>query len=65
MSHKPDAEKGLPPAPTSSGPSFPSHLFLLADYSTLEPVEVELVNRPVTVEELQIEALLAESECEV
>lgn len=63
MSHKPDTEKSLPQAPTSSGSS--PHSFLLADYSILEPVEVELVNHPVTVKEPQFEALVADSECEV
>ena len=65
MSQTPDAKRTPPQVLTSSGPSFVSHLFLLADYSILEPVEVELVNHPVTVEEPQFEALVAESECEV
>jgi hypothetical protein len=65
MSHKSDAEKKLAQALTLSGPSFASHLFLLADYSILEPVEVELVDHLVNVEEPQFEALVADSECEV
>jgi hypothetical protein len=65
MSHKPDAEKELPQAPTSSRSSFASHLFLLADYNILKPVEVELVDHPVSAEEPQFEALVADSECEV
>jgi hypothetical protein len=65
MSHKSDTEKNLPQAPTLSGPSFASHLLLLADYSILEPIEVELVDYPISVEEPQFEALVADSECEV
>jgi hypothetical protein len=65
MSHKPDAEKKLPQALISSRSSFTSHFFLLADYKILEPVEVELVDHPVTAEEPQFEALVADSECEV
>jgi hypothetical protein len=64
MSHKLDAERTLSRDPTPSEPSFISS-FLLADYSILEPVEVELVDQPVTVEEPQFEALVADSECEV
>jgi len=64
MSNKPDAERTLPQNPTSSGPSFTSS-FLLADYSMLEPVEVELVDHPVSVEEPQFAVLLADGQCEV
>jgi hypothetical protein len=38
---------------------------LLTDYGTLEPVEVELIERPVEIKELQFEALVADAQCEV
>jgi hypothetical protein len=65
MSHKPDAERTLPQDPTSSEPPPFLHPFLLADYNMVEPVEVELVAYPVTAEEPQFEALLADGQCEV
>ena len=65
MSHKPDAERTLLQDPTSPVPPYISHPFLLADYSTLGPVEVELVEYSVVVKEPQYEALVADSECEV
>jgi hypothetical protein len=65
MSHKPDAERTLTQDPPTAEPPFASHSFLLADYSTLELAEVELVDHPVSVEEPQFEALVADSECEV
>ena len=64
MPHKLDTERTLSQDPIPSELSFISS-FLLADYSILESVEVELVNHPVTVEEPQFEALVADSECEV
>jgi len=64
MSHKLDAERILPQDPTPSRLSSISS-FLLADYKILEPVEVELTSHPVTVEESQFEALLADGQCEV
>jgi len=65
MSHKPDAERIPSQDLTSSEPLPVSHSFLLADYDMLEPVEVELVDHPVTLEEPQFEALLADGQCEV
>jgi len=65
MSHKPNAEKTILQDPTSSVPPHALHPFLLADYSTLELVEVELVEYPVSPNEPQFEALVADSECEV
>jgi hypothetical protein len=65
MSHKPDVEKAVPQDPALSDPSCASGLFLLADYSTSGPVEVELVDHPVSPEDPQLEALVADSQCEV
>jgi hypothetical protein len=67
MSHKPDLdlEKAVPQNPESSEPSCTSRLFLLADCGALGPVEVELVDHPVTMEDLPVRALVADSQCEV
>ena len=66
MFHKPDTEKTLPQERVSPGEARPvSHPFLLAGYGTLEEVKVELVDHPVTLEEPQFEALVADSQCEV
>lgn len=68
MSRKPDSKSTVsqgPQDPTSSKPSCASRLFLLADYGTSGPVEVELVDHPVHLEEPQFEALVADSQCEV
>jgi hypothetical protein len=58
-------KRTLPQDPPTAEPPFALHSFLLADYNILKPVEVELVDHPVTVEEPQFEALVADSECEV
>ena len=65
MSHKPDTDKVVLPDVTSSGTSCAPHSFLLADYGTSRPIEVVLVDYPVTIEEPQFEALVADSQCEV
>jgi hypothetical protein len=64
MSHKPDAEKTIQDPPLSE-PLRVSHPFLLADYGTLEPVKVELVEYPVEIQEPQFTALVADGQCEV
>jgi len=65
MSHKPDTDKvGLSNITPSETPCAP-HSFLLADYGPSGPVEVELVDYPVTIKEPQFEALVADSQCEV
>ena len=65
MSHKPDSTKTVPKNLPSSQTSGASQSFLLADYGTSGPVEVELVDHPVHLEESQFEALVADSQCEV
>ncbi len=62
MSHKPDVE--IDPQ-NPSKPDLASHPFLLIDDVELEPIQVELVNHPVTLKEPQFEALVADSQCEV
>jgi hypothetical protein len=64
VSHKPEAEQA-PQDLETLGPSHLSHPFLLADYNGLEPVEVELVDHQIAVDEPQFVALLTNSECEV
>jgi len=65
MSNRPDEEKlrSQDLSPSETAPT--SHPFLLADYQAIEPVQVELVNHPVRLEEQPIEALVADSQCEV
>jgi hypothetical protein len=65
MSHKPDREKVISQELEASETSRASRLFLLADYGTSGLVEVELVDHPVSIEEPQFEALVADSQCEV
>ena len=65
MSHKPDADKvGLSNITSPETPCAP-HSFVLADYGPSGPVEVELVDYRVSIEEPQFEALVADSQCEV
>jgi len=64
MSHKPDVETD-PQNPTAPKPALAPHPFLLIDDDELEPIQVELVDYPVAVEEPQFEALVADSQCEV
>ena len=51
--------------PTVLKPALASRPFLLIDDDELEPIQVELVDYPVAVEEPQFEALVADSQCEV
>ncbi len=65
MSHKPDKVEIGPRNSILSEPDHAPHPFILIDDSELEPVQVELVDYPVEVEEPQFEALVADSQCEV
>jgi hypothetical protein len=65
MSHEPSPEKMGLRNLQSSEASCTLHPFLLADYGTAESVEVELVDHPVSLDEPQFEALVADSQCEV
>lgn len=65
MSHKPDIAKIGPRNLVPSEQTRAPHSFILVDDDELEPVEVELVDYHVEVEEPQFEALVADSQCEV
>jgi hypothetical protein len=64
MSHKPDTVRT--PAKSTPPEVLPaSHPLVLADYSTSESVEVELVDCPVSTGKPQPQVLVADYTCEV
>lgn len=67
MSHKPDVEavEVQPQDRPSAEGACAGSAFLLADYAASGPVPVELVDHPVDVERPPVEALVADSQCEV
>jgi len=64
MSHRPDSEDVLQDQALPE-PSRASCLLLLTDCGTSGPVEVELVDYPIAMEDTHSEALVADSQCEV